>query len=65
MELEIKEIIKNLEEETNEHHTKKKNNKKNIKKENNNNNNDISGLEDISINVPKIIYKDLSMTNDI
>jgi hypothetical protein len=65
MELEIKEIIKNLEEETNEHHTKKKNNKKNIKKENNNNNNDISGLEDISINVPKIIYKDLSMTTDL
>ena len=65
MELEIKEIIKNLEEETNEHHTKKKNNKKNIKKENNNNNNDISGLEDISINVPKIIYKDLSRTTDL
>ena len=65
MELEIKEIIKNLEEETNDIPTEKKNNKKNIKKENNNNNNDISGLEDISINVPKIIYKDLSMTTDL
>ena len=65
MELEIKEIIKNLEEETNEYPTKKKNNKKNIKNDNKNNNNDISGLEDISINVPKIIYKDLSMTTDL
>ena len=67
MELEIKEIIKNLEEETNDYPTKKKNNKKNIKKENCNNNNniDISGLEDISINVPKIICKDLSMTTDL
>jgi hypothetical protein len=32
---------------------------------NNNNNNDVSGIEDISINVPKIIYRDLSMTNDL
>ena len=66
MEIEIKEIIKNLEEETDDYPTKKKNNKKNIKKENyNNNNNDVSGIEDISINVPKIIYRDLSMTNDL
>ena len=61
MEIEIKEIIKNLEEENESPKEKKR---KNIKKENCNNN-DISGIGDISINVPKIIYKDLSMTNDI
>ena len=60
--MEIKEIIKNLEEE--DESPKEKKNKKNIKKENCNNN-DISGIGDISINVPKIIYKDLSMTNDL
>ena len=62
MELEIKEIIKNLEEENN--YTNKKE-KKNKKIEKNVNNNDVSGVGDISINVPKIICKDLSMTNDI
>ena len=60
MEMEIKEIIKNLEEEDNDEKMKK-----NKKIENNENNNDISGIGDISINVPKIICKDLSMTNDI
>jgi hypothetical protein len=60
MEMEIKEIIKNLEEEDNDEKMKK--NKKNEKNENNN---DISNIGDISINVPKIICKDLSMTNDI
>ena len=63
MEMEIKEIIKNLEEEDNNEEMKK--NKKNEKIEKNENNNDISGIGDISINVPKIICKDLSMTNDI
>ena len=63
MEMEIKEIIKNLEEEDNNEN--KKRNNKNEKIEKNENNNDISGIGDISINVPKIICKDLSMTNDI
>ena len=62
MELEIKEIIKNLEEENNNTNKKEKKNKK---VEKNINNNDVSGIGDISINVPKIICKDLSMTNDI
>ena len=62
MELEIKEIIKNLEEENN---FANKKDKKNKKIEKNVNNNDISGIGDISINVPKIICKDLSMTNDL
>ena len=62
MELEIKEIIKNLEEENN---FANKKDKKNKKIEKNVNNNDVSGIGDISINVPKIICKDLSMTNDI
>ena len=60
MELEIKEIIKNLEEENN-NYTKEKNNKteKNINK------NDVSNIGDVSINVPKIICKDISMITDI
>ena len=62
MELEIKEIIKNLEEENN---FANKKDKKNKKIEKNVNNNDVSGIGDISINVPKIICKDLSMTNDL
>ena len=62
MELEIKEIIKNLEEENN---FENKKDKKNKKIEKNVNNNDVSGIGDISINVPKIICKDLSMTNDL
>ena len=60
MELEIKEIIKKLENENN-------NNKKKKKKEiinNNNNDNNITGINDISISVPKIICKDISMTRD-
>ena len=63
MELEIKEIIKNLEEENNNYSNKKEKKSKKIDK--NVNNNDVSGVGDISINVPKIICKDLSMTNDI
>ena len=59
MEMEIKEIIKNLEEEDNNEKNKNK------KIEKNENNNDISHIGDISISVPKIICKDLSMTNDI
>jgi len=62
MELEIKEIIKNLEDENN---FANKKDKKNKKIEKNVNNNDVSGIGDISINVPKIICKDLSMTNDL
>ena len=62
MELEIKEIIKNLENENNKNNKKKKK----IKKinDNDNYNNDATGINDISINVPKIICKDLSMTKD-
>jgi len=63
-------ILNKLENEKNEKHIS--NNKKdeininNISnnKDNLNNNNDISKIGDISINVPKIIYKELSMTND-
>ena len=62
MELEIKEIIKNLEEENKNSNTKEEKNKK-IEK--NVNKNDVSNIGDISINVPKIIYKDLSMTTDM
>ena len=64
MELEIKEIIKNLEEENNNNYKSKKEKKSKII-EKNTNNSDVSGIGDISINVPKIICKDLSMTNDI
>ena len=59
LEYEIKEIIKNLEEEDNS------NGNKNIINEKNMSNNYVSGVGDISISVPKIICKDLSMTNDI
>ena len=39
--------------------------KKNINIDNtNNNNHDISNFGDVSINVPRIIYKDLSTTKD-
>ena len=62
MELEIKESIKNLEEENKNSNTKEEKNKKNEK---NVNKNDVSNIGDISINVPKIIYKDLSMTTDM
>jgi hypothetical protein len=59
LEYEIKEIIKNLEEEDNSNGNKNKINEKNKS------NNYVSGVGDISISVPKIICKDLSMTNDI
>ena len=59
LEYEIKEIIKNLEEEDNS------NGNKNIINEKKKSNNYVSGVGDISISVPKIICKDLSMTNDI
>ena len=62
MELEIKEIIKNLEEENKNTNIKEEKNKK-IEK--NVNKNDVSNIGDVSINVPKIIYKDLSMTTDM
>ena len=62
MELEIKEIIKNLEEENKNSNTKEEKNKKIEKYVNKN---DVSNIGDISINVPKIIYKDLSMTTDM
>ena len=61
MELEIKKIIQNLEEENNNYSK----GKKNKNKEKNINNNNVSNIGDISINVPKIICKDLSMINDI
>ena len=59
MELEIKEIIKNLEEENKNTNIKEEKNEKNVNK------NDVSNIGDVSINVPKIIYKDLSMTTDM
>ena len=59
MELEIKEIIKNLEEENNDNLNKKDNDKNIINK------NNVSNIGDISISVPKIICKDLSMINDV
>ena len=59
LEYEIKEIIKNLEEEDNS------NGNKNIINKKKKSNNYVSGVGDISISVPKIICKDLSMTNDI
>ena len=61
MELEIKEIIKNLE---NDNNNKNKKTKKKKKNEKINDNNNVSCIGDISINVPHIICKDLSMTRD-
>ena len=75
LEKNIIEIINELEKEENENNCKKKINKKkeekNIIKDkvigidnSKNNNNDISNYGDVSINVPRIIYKELSITKD-
>ena len=75
LEKNIIEIINELEKEENENNCKKKINKKkeekNIIKDkgigidnSKNNNYDISNYGDVSINVPRIIYKELSITKD-
>ncbi len=75
LEKNIIEIINELEKEENENNYTKKINKKkeekNIIKDkgigidnSKNNNNDISNYGDVSINVPRIIYKELSITKD-
>ena len=75
LEKNIIEIINELEKEENENNYTKKLNKKkeekNIIKDkgisidnSKNNNNDISNYGDVSINVPRIIYKELSITKD-
>ena len=75
LEKNIIEIINELEKEENENNCNKKINKKkeekNIIKDkgigidnSKNNNNDISNYGDVSINVPRIIYKELSITKD-
>lgn len=62
----ILEIIKELEKEDNQKKKEKKSKKQSSYNQNKNIDkaHDISSIGDISINVPKIIYKELSMTND-
>ena len=68
LEKNITEILNQLEKEEKEEKRKKKNKKKKeknkVNEKLNNNNPDISNVGDISINVPKIIYKDLSISKD-
>ena len=67
LEKNIMEILNQLEKEEKEEKRKKKNKMKKEKNKINgnlNNNKDISIVGDISINVPKIIYKDLSISKD-
>ncbi len=70
LEKSIMEIIEQLEMDKKEKNKKRKKEKKEKKNKNMNvenincNNHDISNIGDVSINVPRIIYKELSMTKD-